>query len=69
MSEGLNMSKFCKSCGAQLKLDTKFCASCGTKTQEAETSSTKTVRIVSEDSVPEVTKPRIPPKKLLLVLQ
>lgn len=69
MSEGLNMSKFCKSCGAQLKLDTKLCASCGTKTQEAETSSTKTVRIVSEDSVPEVTKPRIPPKKLLLVLQ
>lgn len=59
------MSKFCKNCGAQLKLETKFCATCGTKTQEAETSSVKTVRITSEDIVPEITKSRILPKKLL----
>ena len=59
------MSNFCKNCGAQLKPETKFCASCGTKTQEAETSSVKTVRTISEDIVPEVTKSRILPKKLL----
>lgn len=59
------MSKFCKSCGAQLSPGAKFCGSCGTKTQEAETSPAKTVRTVSVDMLPEVTKPRIPPKKLL----
>ncbi len=59
------MSKFCKKCGAQIKPETKFCATCGTKTQEAETSSVKKVRTISEDIVPEITKPRILPKKLL----
>ena len=29
------MSKFCKSCGAQLKPDVKFCASCGAEAQVA----------------------------------
>lgn len=65
MREGLTMSNFCKNCGAQLKPETKFCASCGTKIQEAETSSVKTVRAISEDIDPEVTKSRILPKKLL----
>ena len=59
------MSRFCKNCGAQLDFGAKFCGSCGTKTQEAETSSVKTVRTISEDIVPEATKSRILTKKLL----
>lgn len=62
------MSKFCKNCSSQLKPDTKFCSYCGTKVQEAETSSARTVRTVSEDIVTDVTKPQIPPKPKKLLL-
>jgi len=59
------MSKFCKSCGTQLKDGAKFCGSCGTKTQEAEALPENIVPPVSVNKAPKETKRRTPPKKLL----
>lgn len=59
------MSKFCKSCGAQLKDEANFCASCGIATQEVEASSKNIVSHGSTDKAPKETKRKTPPKKLL----